>query len=305
MAPEESRDSFDGTGPSMTQTVNHERDGPAEEAGPLISFHLSLPPNPLRIGPGWAVLAGALVTGVPILEGTVPLRLLGAVVLADAAWGALWRPGGTGSVADSKPALTLPYSQPHGPSERVMRWIGRSVPGSSWQALGGSVVAIAGLTFLLGAQAWFLSAAALLLAAWTWTSRQAQDRSAIPYVLLGLCLPWLLGSVAVDPKGSFARLPAEGLLLLVAFSVLQWGVLRVTFGRNHGSMAIWLGQIVVLAVLCKLRQPGSLALTAALFMPPVWWLAGASKLGTRAKAILAESAPWWWAALLLTAFAAR
>ena len=75
----------------MLDAVRPRRSRLGAGAGPLIGLGRSVSPGVWRIGPAWAVLAGALASGAPLLGNAVPLRLVGAAILADSAWGVLWR----------------------------------------------------------------------------------------------------------------------------------------------------------------------------------------------------------------------
>ena len=82
------------------------------EAGPLMQLHLAPSRMLWRIGPAWAVVAGAVAAGVALGDAVSLLRLAAAVILADLIWGILRRiipdsPGieGTASLADAVSAL--------------------------------------------------------------------------------------------------------------------------------------------------------------------------------------------------------
>ena len=83
------------------------------------SFGLGLHLNnsPWRLGPAWAVLAGALASQAPLWGGEGLLRLGGSLLLADALWGILWRMplSRQGTHAGSQQRLALPYANAESP----------------------------------------------------------------------------------------------------------------------------------------------------------------------------------------------
>ena len=111
----------------------------APTSGPLIGLRIAASPYLWRLGPAWAVVAGVIAGGAPLLDGAGLLRLLGAVVLADSAWGAVWGPvagtgaDGRGPSVDAKrtDGWPLPYMCPGGPADSLRAMI----PGARWHDL--------------------------------------------------------------------------------------------------------------------------------------------------------------------------
>ena len=61
------------------------------ETGPLVHLHFAPSRMLWRIGPAWAVVAGAVAAGAPLGNAAGLLRLATAVILADLFWGILRR----------------------------------------------------------------------------------------------------------------------------------------------------------------------------------------------------------------------
>lgn len=272
------------------------------EVGPVIRLRVSLLRSPWRMGPAWAVLAGALAGGVSLHDSGTLLGLIGSIILADSAWGGLWRltPAGSSAPGIGDPVLHWPYAQPDAPAARALRSLGRIVPGATAQELAAAVLLTGGLSLLLGMPALLLSLLAVATAMAAWVLADHGGKPALAYALLAVGLPWLLGAILA--AGGRAVWPANGLVLAAAFTVLQWGIYRAYLSAHGSTWAAWLGQCVVLLVLIGLRQPGVTAIVAALFLLPSWCLLRPA--GDRAQA-LAAGAPWWWAAALLAAVVIR
>ena len=94
-------------------------------------------------------MAGAAAASVPLLDGVTPLKLVGAVVLADALWGALWRwmPGAVGQQGRGKgvKASSLPYFQARSPLDQMARFMREISGGLTWREIG----AAGGVSLLL------------------------------------------------------------------------------------------------------------------------------------------------------------
>src|SRR5512135_2622598 len=104
-------------GLTMADVVDHSQ-WLSADAGPLLGLRLSVSRHPWRIGPAWALVAGALAAGVPFADGTSLLRLAGAIVLADAAWGSVWSVMARGGAREPDEPWGLPYVQPAAPAMR-------------------------------------------------------------------------------------------------------------------------------------------------------------------------------------------
>ncbi|MBM4456556.1 MAG: hypothetical protein FJ011_02130 [Chloroflexi bacterium] len=284
-------------------------------AGPLTILRASLSGGLLRIGPAWAVLAGALSSRTPLDNGAALLRLAGAMVLADVGWGIVWRLTAADSAEEAQGdagfASFAPYAQPGALLARIrtrlqhMAAIHGASAASSWHELLVGLALIVVLGLLLGLPAFLLSCAAILVVFWSWSIAQRGFRPALCHSLVGTALPWMLGvtlaGVNITAEDSVAWF-APG-VLMVAFATLQWRVHRAYLGL--GTRGIWLGQAAVLAALIWLRQPVAAAVAACLLAPPYWWLARVGPAVQDVSLFLARSAPWWWATMILAAIAAR
>lgn len=262
----------------------------------------------LRIGPGWAVMAGALSLPLGEWDATVLLRVLTALLLADPIWGAFWHSRQpTLSVDNSAPPSTagrgsIPYALPAAPATRLATWLRGgptlSEPTPAWHPAAGWPVALL-LAFLLalwlGPAALALTAVAvgLSLLRLVWT-RHDHAAPAVVDASLVAGLPWLMGMVAV------AGLSRTGVLVAAAFVLLVWGLLRAEQGLHHARTITIVGQAMVLAVLVWQGRPLAAGLVGASFLVPWWLLAWSPGTMSGARAQSAVQ-PWYLAAMLLSA----
>jgi hypothetical protein len=295
----------------MLDAVRPRRPRLGAGAGPLIGLGISVSPGVWRIGPAWAVLAGALASGAPLIGNAVPLRMVGAAILADSAWGVLWRLTAADD-ADRANQLAeddhLPYFQPQSPAGRALGMLHDIAPGASWRDLTTALVLTGVLGLLLGASALVLSAVAYVVILWAWALARAGKQPAGCDALLNVGLPWLLGLILArdalqGPGGVPLILP--GVVMGVAFTALQWGARRAYLSRGIRMFAVWLGQAAVVVALIGVQQPWALVLVAALLLPPMMWLWRSRTMAMGVEGALRQSGPWWLAAMLLSAVALR
>lgn len=290
---------------------------PASGAGPLIGLRIWFEPGAWRVGPAWAVAAGALASGAPLLADAAPLRLVGAALLADSVWGALWRmtvlaPGAHDGPASE--AVQLPYYQPTSPAGRLLRLLRRISGGAGWPELFASMAAALVLGVLLGAPALILTAAAWATMLWGWLLTQTGRRPAICDALLNVGLPWLLGFVVMAPAlakaialslGGHASLQvrqaAPGLLLGLAFVIQEWGIRRASLSSGRRLAALWLGQVAAPAMLIGLRQTPIVIVATTLLLPVAWLVWRAERAQGDLGGALTRSEPWRLAAMLAAA----
>jgi hypothetical protein len=311
----------------------------APESGPLIGLRVSAGRSLWRLGPGWAVLAGALAGGVPLLAGDALLRLAGAIVLADPVWGAVWVPvAGCGPrwiVAPwghrdrEREYWLLPYLQPVAPAARLRAML----PEARWHNILVAALLMAGLGALLGLPALLLSLVALLVTFWALFGVQWDIQPALPRALLAVGLPWLVGMTlgqGAQPllTGSAPAVPslsAAGLVLGAAFTLLEWGSQRACSSCDSRARGVWTGELAIVLALVALRLPWTTAVVAVLLLPPAWYCLRAGRLAppisrdagpkgavvqaalttAQRAAMLARSGPWWWAAMMLVALSLR
>jgi hypothetical protein len=295
----------------MLDAVRPRRPRLGAGAGPLIGLGVFVGPGVWRIGPAWAVLAGALASGAPLLGDVVPLRLVGAALLADSAWGVLWRL--TAADDGERPHQLaeddhLPYFQPQSPAGRALGMLHDIAPGASWRDLTTALVLTGVLSLLLGVPALVLSVVAYAVALWAWALARSGKQPAACDALLNVGLPWLLGLVLARDAmqwGGTAHVAIPGVVMGVAFTTLQWGTRRAYLSDGSRMFAVWLGQAAVLLALISVEQPWALVLVAGLLLPPAMWLWRSRALATGVERALRQSGPWWLAAMLLSAVALR
>jgi len=278
----------------------------AGTAGPIVHLRLSVTRSPWRISPAWSVIAGAIAGGTAYLEGGALLRLFAMVLLAELAWGSLWRLSAKG--ASRRGAGTgnvmLPYAMPGAPIARLNdALIERTEDGavrSGWHDLAIGLVLSGALSLLLGQIALVLSLAAVGVSLAAWLLSRRSGAAALPLAVLAVTLPWLLGASA----GS--RAPAELLqlgmwiyILAAVFTVLQWGVLRAE-ASNERTGVLWFGQALVLGAAVGMGAPWLIILLAALLLAPTLRV-----MGRPGAFAITRAGLWWWAAMMLSAFGLR
>lgn len=277
------------------------------DSGPLVQLHIAASRTLWRIGPAWAVVAGAVAAGAPISADFL-LRLAAAVILVDISWGILRRiipdsPRPDGTATPTAPSL--PYGHGDAPLARFLQTIAAgqhsgTVPWLGW--LSGLVLAAA-LSWLLGTPVLLITISAVGLIFLARTLLRRGRYPALCLALLDVALPWVAGAALVwsvwngDSRPWFLLIG----MLAAAFTILQWGVYRARFSAGPRMVGLWLGQIMLLGTLITLRQPWAAAVAALLLLPPAWWLAQRSEIATA----LARSLPWWWASMLSVAAIVR
>ena len=250
-------------------------------------------------------------SGAPLLGDAVPLRLVGAAILADSAWGVLWRltaADDTDRVSRRAEGDHLPYFQPHSPAGRALRMLHDIAPGASWRELTTALVLTGILGLLLGVPALLLSVVAYAVILWAWALGRAGKQPAVCDALLNVGLPWLLGLLlARDVVHWRDAVPVllPGVVMGVAFTTLQWSTRRTYLSNGSRMSAVWLGQAAVLLALIGVKQPWALVLVAALSLLPAMWLWRSHALATEVEGTLQQSGPWWLAAMLVSAVALR
>lgn len=276
------------------------------EAGPLVRLRISLSRVPWRIAPTWSVLAGALAVASPVFGPALALRVVAAVVLGDMAWGLLRRYGPPEViVSQTSPAqrVELPYAQDDAPLSQGIRAL--TLNGMTWQGVVAGLVFALGGGLLLGLPAVALSVLALLVTLLAWPPMRRGGTAAASMALLDVLLPWMLGMYAAQwPHVDSVRL--EPLVVALAFTVLQWGLLRAATVRPvRQGMAVGVGILTVLVSLIALRLPWAAAVVAVFLTPPVYWLNEAERETSSIGAYLVRVGPWTLVALFAAAMALR
>lgn len=291
---------------------------PATDVGPLIGLRIWIGPGIWRIGPAWAVLAGALTSGAALSADAMPLRLVGAALLADSMWGVLWRMTALAPATQADPpaeTIGLPYYRQTSPAGRFLRPLQRISGGAGWPELFASLAAALILGLLLGAPALILTAAAWAITLWSWLLIQAGRRPAAGDALLNVGLPWLLGWAIATPAIPVAAAQLldgvheplrsmnapSGLLLGLAFVIQEWGIRRTSLAQGQRLIGFWVGQAAVPVALIGLHQAPIVIVVAALLLPGAWlfWRVGRGQVALAVA--LSHSGPWRLAAMLTAA----
>lgn len=273
---------------------------------PLVQADFRPAASWLRIGPTWAVLAGAL-SGLPLgqWDAALLLNVVAAILLADPIWGAFWHTARdeAGAVADSGLPLSssIPYAIPGSPAARLTAWLRgpTSAMGHppTWQAAAGWPIALllaVVLALPLGPAALIFTAGvlglSLLRLLWI---RGDRPPPAFLDAILVLGLPWLLGSTVT------AKLTPAGFALAGAFGLVVWGVLRAAQGRRRARRLILLGQAAAIVTLAWQGLPLAAGLITACFLMPWWLLAWPPQTAEGDRALHAAQ-PWLLCAMLLS-----
>jgi hypothetical protein len=279
--------------------------GRLTEAGPLVQLQISLSRVPLRIAPAWSALAGALAVAPALGDPAVWLRIVAAVVLADLAWGVLRQYAQARPETEGQGAvfvLPLPYAQPAAPMSRLLGSL--TYGGATWHGAVAGVVLTLGGGLLLGWPAVGLSLIAILLTALAGPLARRGDAPAAPFALLDVLLPWTLGMFAAGwASGNGLTWPP--LVVAAALTLLQWGAARATASGHGATRALPFGALAVVVALVALQMPGAAALSAALMVPPLWWLARGDSAAAFGHARTGWAGPWLMLTLFVAALALR
>ena len=274
------------------------------EAGPLMQLHLAPSRMLWRIGPAWAVVAGAVAAGVALGNAVSLLRLAAAVILADLVWGILRRiiPASLGTEGTtSLAAPSLPYGSGDAPLARFIQMTAaeQQAAPAPWLSWLSSLALTAVLSLLLGVPALLISTLAVGLIFLTRALFRSARHPALCLALLDVALPWALGAAMVWPavRGEAVFWFFQSVMLAAAFTIVQWGFYRARFSAGRRPVALSLAPVMLLGTLILLRQPWAVAVAALLLAPPTWWLARRGEAG----AALVRGLPWWWASMLSVA----
>jgi len=285
----------------------------------VLGLRLWLARQPLRLAPAWATLAGALASSGLRWRREDGLLLLLAIFLADGLWGQLWTllarrgsPTSQSRRAASGPLVPpLPYAALEAPISRLWRWLAGDLgsveegqPAATWQALLMATLFAFGLALLLGPPALLLTAVALALAGLAHYFPWPSLRGALAQAVFEIGLAWLLGHrlFAGLTRGSWPSLVIGG-----GYALLHMGVLALSGG--HGLWLVNLAQLFIILCLVALKQPlaaGTVGIT--MLAPLAWqpWLGwGDQEEGFDARGYQQRAQVWWWAGMLVAAWAVR
>jgi len=283
----------------------------------VLGLRVWLARQPFRLAPAWATLAGALASGGLRWQRKDGLLLLLAIILADGLWGQLWTLlvrqhslASEGHAAPTARLLPLPYVVPESPVSRLWRWLGgdagqrkETQPTAAWRALLMNLLFTVGLALLLGPAALVMTALALLVASLARVLLPRRWGGALAQSLFEIGLAWLLGHLLF---AGFAW-PVLPLVVAAGYVLLQASSLAL-----HGRRGLWLvnlAQFIPLACSVAAKQPlaaGVLGIT--LLAPLAWqpWLdRGEEKEneGLDAHEYRQRAQIWWWAGMLVAAWA--
>jgi hypothetical protein len=246
-------------------------------------FKLILDPTRswLSLGPGWAMLAGVLSSGVIPLKLAGLMQLLSLWLLVDPILGALWDLVGVQGLwrnmmpghlpPPPRHGFYLPYAQPGSIAGRLVvrvRRYGRWWQEHFWPEQGGHFAAVflgAGLALLLslafGSTLFWLTLLALgliALAGQTQADLAAAEGGRLQS-MVQLLLPWVMGA------SLWSTLTPLSLALAVCYWVTYLGGLRMLGGHHRAEILFIFGQAAAIILLLALRLlPGAAVLTVLL-----------------------------------------
>ena len=255
-------------------------------ARPLIGRWLALELRPTRpltwLGPGWAVLCGAVASGGLTLRGQTLLLVVFALLLGDVllgAWRALWlQPDWRDAVrraaantpagyVDSQDAGGMAIRRAAQQVTRRFRYL-RSVilPVVDSEIIGMTMIGVLALSIaaVLGQAAVLLALVALALA--LIEGQVGEARGAGLRALFEVALPWLIAQSAF---GYFSWL---ALLFVLLFTLVYYALLGLAAGRP-GRWIAWnnAAQLVVALVLFASKMPAIAGLVALGLLAQVLW----------------------------------
>jgi hypothetical protein len=250
--------------------------------GHTLNFVLSLSRPPFNLGPGWAVLAGALSTGLNQVTLTGLLPLFSLWLLADPILGTLWElnvhRGLWRQIRDAQlpppPAagFSLPYAQPGSLAGRLVLvwrryrlwWRQTSGPAhsSDLAAFALAITLALFIAFFLGAAIFWLTLLAIILV--LLAGRRPADLVATGGGRLQTVgqwlIPWLMGSLL------WPALTPLSLALAICYSAIYLGGLRLGGHDRYADKLFFGGQAVALLLLLSQRLlPGAAVVTVLLF----------------------------------------
>lgn len=275
----------------------------------LVDLRLGLRRSLLRPAPGWALLAGLLLSSYALPD--APMQVLAgaflAFMLVDPVWGALWhhllmvaRQLAATTVTITPP---LPYAHERAPLARLWTW---------WRhehTLGGHatwlvLVPTLALSLVLGRPALVASAIVLLVGLAAAAMRPVFPGSArVLAALVAIVMPWYVGLMLFAPASASLWPVVTSETTPLASSVLTWGLplvlawlvffdedLPVTASRRRW-FGVFVGHVLLVGCLVVAGRPLLAGLIALVLLWPTLTLRRPG----------ADPAPWHLLALLLIA----
>jgi hypothetical protein len=240
------------------------------------SFNLTISPARtwLKLGPGWAMIAGVLSAGGFDLDGLTLLRVVSLWLLVDPLLGTLWALSGPQGLwrqvqrAQLPPpprrGFALPYAQPGSTAGNFSLWLrryGRWWRESFWPEAGSGVITFGLglllaplLAFSLGLPIFWLTLLALLLILLASTDNPdlSTPGGGRLQTLSQFFLPWLMGIFLEQHLNSLL------LGLALCYTVVYLGGLRMVGGHQRAEFLYFMGQLAALFLLLALRLlPGA------------------------------------------------
>lgn len=274
-----------------------EREGEWQPGYPLLLEARSF----LELGPGWAVLCGALASrGLVLgLEAVLPFAL--SILLADVFLGGIWSqsmtlastPPHDQRIVPRAPRVSLPFTLPGSPGHRTLLWVQRNwghwraLPSSvreAWIGWGLAVVFALALALTLGPSPTLIALSALsLLAVEFGRRRRGLPASWQLAVAQRGAIPWLLGYAALGGPswGALSStlsvgigMHAQALLWSGLYALAMYGHQHLERGQlQAGGRALNTAQGVGIAALIAAREPVLAGIAGLLYLPQGLWQA--------------------------------
>lgn len=273
-----------------------------------------------RPAPGWALIAGLLLSPYPLPGASVAtfIGVLVAFLLVDPVWGAWWHhllraaqhlaavrrdyPRGQTAVATAALVPPLPYAHAQAPLARLWAWW-RSDQALDGRAVGPLLLSILALSLVLGRPALVASVIVLvagLLAAAMWPAFPAIVRPLA--TLTAILMPWYVGLMLPAPVGASlwplvqtGPTPAADLILTwglpLVFAWLTFYDHGAAIASSAGRMGLVSGHLLLIGCLVLAGKPLLAGLTGLVLLGPTLAL----------RRPYTDPAPWHLVVLLLLA----
>jgi hypothetical protein len=258
----------------------------SSSARPLVGRWLALELRPTRpltwLGPGWAVLCGAVASGGLLLRGQTAFLLIFSLLLGDVllgAWRSLWlQPDWRDSVRRARANAPLWFVDSDDEDgwrfARLLRRLGGRIrfmrvvilPVVDSEITGMTMIGALTLcvAFVLGQVALVLTIAALVLA--LVEGQVSAERAAYLRALYEVGLPWLIAASA------FGSLSWLSLLYVLLFTLVYRGLIGLAeTRRSRWIVANNIAQFLAALVLFAVGSPAMAGLAALGLLAQVLW----------------------------------